>query len=193
MMNPPARFVPLAAAAILLLSWPVGAPAADTAEAVEKDLAAVFQRMDAMKSELDRIEELAGAPKAKMLRIEILSDATVPVAPVKARFLVDGRVEDEREWSKVERESFSDRHVPMPLVFVIPYLPGSWPARLEVQNPAWKTSPAFDFQASIRKGETTVLRLRIGASGGKAEPALTRAPEPVAPKPAPAAGKPGGK
>jgi hypothetical protein len=176
-----------------MLAWPAVSPAADTADAVEKDLAAVFQRMDAMKTELDRIEELAAAPKATMLRVEILSDGTAPVAPVKARFLVDGRVEDEREWSKIERESFSDRHVPMPLVFVIPYLPGSWPARLEVQNPAWKTSPTFDFQAAMRKGETTVLRLRIGTSAGKTEPALTRAPEPVAPKPAPAAGKPGGK
>lgn len=194
MKTPSARLVPLAAAAILLLmSLPAVAPAAETAEAVEKDLAAVFQRMDAMKTELDRIEELAAAPKATMLRIEILADGSAPVAPVKARFLVDGRVEDEREWSKVERESFSDRHVPMPLVFVIPYLPGDWPARLEVQNPAWKTPPAFDFQAAMRKGETTVLRLRIGAVNGKTEPALTRAPEPAAPKPPPAAVKTGGK
>lgn len=193
MKTPSVRFVPLAAAAILLMSPPAVAPAAETAEAVEKDLSAVFQRMDAMKAELDRIEELAAAPKATMLRIEILADGSAPVAPVKARFLVDGRVEDEREWSKVERESFSDRHVPMPLVFVIPYLPGSWPARLEVQNPAWKTPPTFDFQAAMRKGETTVLRLRFGAANGKAEPSLTRAPEPVAPKPAPAAVNTGGK
>jgi hypothetical protein len=193
MKTPSARFVPIALAAVLLLSWPARALAAETADAVEKDLAAVFQRMDAMKVELDRIEELAAAPKATMLRIEILSDESAPVAPVRARFLVEGRVEDEREWSKVERDSFSDRHVPMPLVFVIPYLPGNWPARLEVQNSAWKTAPVFDFQAAMRKGETTVLRLRIGAAAGKAEPVLTRAPEPVAPKPAPAPAKAGGK
>jgi hypothetical protein len=186
MKTPSARFVPIALAAVLLLSWPARALAAETADAVEKDLAAVFQRMDAMKVELDRIEELAAAPKATMLRIEILSDESAPVAPVRARFLVEGRVED-------ERESFSDRHVPMPLVFVIPYLPGNWPARLEVQNSAWKTAPVFDFQAAMRKGETTVLRLRIGAAAGKAEPVLTRAPEPVAPKPAPAPAKAGGK
>jgi hypothetical protein len=193
MKNPIVRFAPIAAAALLLSAAPPRALAAETAEAVEKDLATVFQRMDAMKAELDRIEELAAAPKATMLRVEIAPDNSAPVAPVKARFLVDGRLEDEREWSKIERESFTDRHVPMPLVFLIPYLPGNWPAKIEIQNPAWKTPPTFDFQAAIRKGETLILRLRLGAAGGKAEPALVRAPEPAAPKPAPAPGKPEGK
>ena len=183
------RIAALLTAFAALLSWPASAlAAAETADAVEKDLAALFQRMDAMKTELDRIEDLAAVPKATMLRIEIMPDATAPVPPVHARFLVDGKVEDEREWSKVERESFSDRHVPMPLVFVIPYLPGSYPSRIEVQNPAWKSPVAFDFTAAMRKGETIALRLRLGTPAGKAEPQLTKAPEPAA-APAKAAGK----
>lgn len=185
------RTTTLLLAGALLLGGAASARAAgETAEAVEKDLAAVFQRMDAMKTELDRIEELAAAPKATMLRVEITADAGAPVAPVVARFLADGKVEDEREWSKIERESFSDRHVPMPLVFVIPFLPGNYPARIEVQNPAWKTPVAHDFQASLRKGETLVLRLRLGTPPGKAEPVLAPAPQPPAPAPA-AAGAPG--
>jgi hypothetical protein len=192
---------PLLAAALALPCAASSARAAETAEAVEKDLAAVFQRMDAMKGELDRIEELAAAPKATILRVEIMTDETAPVAPVNTRFIVDGKLEDEREWSKVERESFSDRHVPMPLVYVVPYLPGNYPARLEVTNPAWKTPPAFEFQASLRKGETTLLKLRLGGKG--AQPALTKAPDAPpqtktpaaqgAPAKAPAPGKPQGK
>ncbi len=190
-MKPPRlRIASLALAGFVLLSAGPLSPArsAETAEAVEKDLAAVFQRMDAMKAELDRIDELAAAPKATMLRVEITTDSTAPVAPVIARFLVDGKVEDEREWSKIERESFSDRNVPMPLVFVIPYLPGTYSARIEIQNPAWKTAVTFDFQAAMRKGETTALQLRLGTTAGKPEPALTRAPEPAAPKAASAGG-----
>ena len=179
----------LAACAILLLGPVPFARSAETAEAVEKDLAAVFQRMDAMKTELDRIEELAAAPKATLLRVEIMADGTAPGAPVSARFRVDGKVEDEHEWSKIERESFSDRHVPMPLVFVIPYLPGNWPAQLEIQNPAWKTPPTFAFQAAMRKGETVTLRLRLSTPAGKTEPALTRALDTSAPKDVPGAGK----
>jgi hypothetical protein len=184
MQTPRVRIAALLAACAILLpgAAPPARAAAETAEAVEKDLAAVFQRMDAMKTELDRIEELVATPKATMLRVEIMGDGTTPAAPVSARFLVGGKVEDEREWSKIERESYADRHVPMPLVFVIPYLPGDWAARLEVQNPAWKTPPSFDFQAAMRKGETTTLRLRLGTPAGKADPVLTRAPEPVAPK-----------
>ncbi len=181
------RIASLAFAGIVLLSGPMQpARAAETAEAVETDLAAVFHRMDTMKGELDRIEELAAVPKATMLRVEITADATATVPPVSARFLVDGKVEDEREWSKVERESFSDRNVPMPLVFVIPYLPGNYPARIEIQNPSWKTPVAFEFQAAMRKGETTALRLRLGTPAGKTAPLLSMAPEPAAPKSAPA-------
>jgi hypothetical protein len=193
MMTPLSRFAAAAASALLLLPAPPAARAAETAEAVEKDLASVFRRMDAMKAELDRIEELAAAPKATLLRVEIAADNSAPAPPVKARFLVEGRLEDEREWSRVERDSFADRHVPMPLVFVIPWLPGSYPARLEVQNPSWKTAPSIEFQAALRKGETTVLRLRLGAPGGQGDPALVRAPDPPAPKPAPPAGKAEGK
>jgi hypothetical protein len=183
------RIAALLAACTALLAAPAAAlAAAETAEAVEKDLAAVFQRMDAMKTELDRIEELAAAPKATMLRIEILADGTAPVAPVHARFLVDGKVEDEHEWSKVDRDSFSDRNVPMPLVFIIPYLPGSYASRLEIQNPAWKSPVAFDFNTAMRKGETTILRLRLGTPAGKAEPQLTKTPE-APPAPAKVPGK----
>jgi hypothetical protein len=198
MMKTPSRQAKaLLAAALLGLLPAAPAAAAETADAVEKDLSAIFQRMDRMKTELDRIEELASAPKATMLRVEIAGDNSAPASPTSARFLVEGRLEEEREWSKIERESFADKNVPMPLVFLVPYLPGNYPARLELLNPNWKTPPAVDFQAAVKMGETTVVKLRLAVPPGKTDPVLTRAPEPPpaknGPPAKPAAQKQAGK
>ncbi|MDA8123288.1 MAG: hypothetical protein M0Z38_12090 [Deltaproteobacteria bacterium] len=145
--------------------------AEESLEAVETDLAAVLKEMDAMSSELDRIEEFTAAPKATALRIEILKVGDLP-GPVSGRLHLGGSVEHEKEWSRSERDLFAGG---APLVLQVPVLPGAYAGRIEVAHPAWKTTPAADFQANARKGETVVLKLLLAAPPGKADPVLSQA------------------
>lgn len=164
-----------AAATVLLsifLFLPCAAEAAEgSVETVESELAAILKEMDAMSSELDRIEEITAAPKATAFRIEI-HKAGNPPGPASARLLLKGAVEDEREWSKAERESFAGG---MPLVLLVPILPGAHSGRVEVAHPSWKTTPAADFQANARKGDTVLIRLVLSVPPGKTDPALSLA------------------
>lgn len=164
------------AAATILLSifpfLPCAALAAEgSPETVESELAAILKEMDAMSSELDRIEEITAAPKATGLRIEI-HKAGNPPGPVSARLLLKGTVEDEREWSRAERESFAGG---TPLVFQVPILPGAYAGRIEIAHPSWKSNAAAEFQANPRKGETVLIKLVLSVLPGKTDPALSLA------------------
>lgn len=145
--------------------------AEESLEAVETDLAAALKEMDALSSEIDRIREFTAAPKATALRIEILKGADLP-GPVSGRLLLQGSVEEEREWSRAERESFAGG---APLVLQVPLLPGTYGGRIEIAHPSWKSTPAADFQASARKGETVLLKLLLSAPPGKVDPVLSQA------------------
>jgi hypothetical protein len=147
--------------------------AEESLEAVENDLAAALKEMDAMSAELGRIEEITAAPKATALRIEILKGGNLQ-GPVAGRLLVQGTVEEEREWSRADRESFASGSS---LVFHAPLLPGTYAARFEVANPAWKTTPGANFQANVRKGETVLIKFRLSVPTGKTEPVLSSAAE----------------
>jgi hypothetical protein len=156
---------------ICLLLPSAARAAEESLEAIETDLAAVLKEMDAMSSELDRIREFTAAPKATALRIEILKGADLP-GPVSGRLLLQGSVEEEREWSRAERESFAGG---APLVLQIPLLPGTYAGRIEIAHPSWKSTPAADFQANARKGETVLLKLVLSAHPEKADPVLSQA------------------
>ena len=161
----------VAAAAAILASLLL--PAAiraegESLEAVEKDLSSIIKEMDSMSSELDRIQELVAAPRATALRVEIRRGDDLP-APLTGRLRVGGKVEEEKEWSKAERDGFSGAS---PLVFQVPFLPGTHTARLEIVHPSWKTPPAADFSAILRKGETFLLKLRLSRPAGAADPVL---------------------
>lgn len=163
-----------AASAVLLLCLllPAGIRAeGESLEAIEKDLSSIVKEMDAMSSELDRIQDLAAVPKATSIRVEIRGGAGLP-APAAGRLLVLGKVEEEKEWSRAERDVFPGGS---PLVFQVPFLPGSHNARFEVAHPSWKARPSADFQAVLRKGDTFLLKLRLSLPPGKAEPVLVPA------------------
>lgn len=149
---------------------PKGAPG-ESMEAVEKDLGTILREMENIQAELDRLREIAAFPKATGIRIEIHREGSVP-APVRARILVQGKVEEERDFAKTERDNFSGA-VPAPLVFQIPYLPGAYRCRFEVLHPSWNASPATEFDATIRKGDLFLIRIRLTSSGDKAIPALS--------------------
>jgi hypothetical protein len=158
-----------AAALLIFLLLPSATRAEEESlEAIEKDLSSVIKEMDAMSSELDRIQEITAAPKATALRVEIHRGADLP-APVTGRLLVGGKVEEAREWSRAEREAFS---VASPLVFQVPFLPGTYSARFEIAHPGWKAAPSADFPADLRKGETFLRKLRLSLSPGTAVPVL---------------------
>ena len=127
--------------------------------------------MEKIQSELDRLGEIATFPKATGFRVEIHRVGEVP-APVRVRILVQGKVEEERDFAKPERDNFSGR-IAAPLVFQMPYLPGSYRCRFEVLHPSWKVPPTTEFDAIIRKGEVSLFRLRLTAAGGKGEPDLS--------------------
>jgi hypothetical protein len=156
---------------ICLLLPSAALAAEESLEAVETDLAAVLREMDAMSSELDRIQEFTAAPKATALRIEILKGADLP-GPVSGRLLLQGSVEEKREWSRSERDSFAGG---APLVLQIPLLPGTYAGRIEIAHPSWKSTPAADFQANARKGETVLLKLVLSAPPEKTDPVLSQA------------------
>lgn len=157
---------------LILLTLPArGLAAGESAEGIERELTAILKEMDALQSELDRIEEFSKAPKATAVRLEIGGEGSV-AAPSAARILVGGKLEGEREWGKAERDVFSGGAVP--LVANFPLLPGSYAARVELPGPAWKTAPAVDVSLDVRKGETLPVRLKLVAAPGKAVPALRR-------------------
>lgn len=145
--------------------------AGESVEAIEKDLVTILKEMESIQSELDRLEEIAAFPKATGIRIEIHRGGAVP-APVRMRILVQGKVEDDRDVTKAERDSFSG-NIPLPLVFQMPYLPGDHQCRIEVLHPSWNVAPFAEFQATIRKGETFLVRFRLSSSKGKSIPVLS--------------------
>ncbi len=162
----------------LLFLFPASPAAADSKgatgesmEAVEKDLVNILKEMESIQSELDRLEEIAAFPKATGIRIEIHRGGLDP-APVRMRILVQGKVEDERDFTKAERDAFSG-NIPLPLVFQMPYLPGSHQCRFEVLHPSWTVAPFAEFQATIRKGETSLVRFRLSSPKGKGNPVLS--------------------
>lgn len=165
-----------AATALILfcLALPAATRAAEESlEAIENDLSALLKEMDAISSELERIQEITAAPKATAIRVEIHKGANLP-APVAGRILVRGNVEEKREWTTAERDAFAGG---APLVFQVPFLPGTYAARLEVAHPTWKVTPGADFQASLSKGETLLVRLRLSVPPGKTDPVLVPLPE----------------
>lgn len=165
----------IAAPALLLcaLAWPAAVPAAgETAERIEKELTSVLKEMDAIRSELDRIDDMTRLPKATGVRIEIQGSGAVP-APAVLRLSLQGRTEEERTFGRAERDAFAAGS--SPLVLQLPLLAGSYAARIELFNPSWKTVPAADFPLSVAKGETATLRFTLGPSAGRADPVLTPA------------------
>ncbi len=168
------RKIAAVAGVLILLLVPVpGAPAApETLEAIEKDLSAIFSEMDAIRTELDRIGELSALPKATGVRIEIHGTGGV-AAPAAVRFLVGGRIEDEREFGKAEREAFAGGS--SPLVLQLPLLPGSYRARIELSHPYWKAAPVADFPVAVTSGTVALFRFRLSAPAGKGSPALAPA------------------
>lgn len=158
---------------IFSFSPAVSAAAEESLEAAEKDLAAAIAEMDAISSELDRLQEMVAMPKATMLRIEIRKGSGAQV-PISGRVLLQGNVEEEREWAKAERDAFAGG---TPLVVLVPVLPGTYAGRVEIAHPSWKTTPGAEFQAAARKGETVLLRYLLSAVPGRSEPALSRVAE----------------
>lgn len=157
-------------ALLLCIAWPAGAhPAEESLEAIEKDIQSVLSEMETLRSELDRLGEVAALPRATGMRIEILRDEGAP-APAAARLLLDGKPEDEREWSKSERDAFSSGKAP--LVVHLPVLPGLHKARFELSHPAWKAPAAAEFPAEVRRGETFSAKWRLLAPSGKSGPSL---------------------
>lgn len=149
----------------------LAAAPAPSQDNVEKELTAILGEMDALRAELDRIEELARTPKATGVRIEIVGEGNV-TPPASVRIVVGGRVEGEREWGKAERNAFPEGGVP--LTATVPLLPGSYAARVELYGPAWKSALAVDVPLEVRTGQTAGLRLKLAAVPGSPVPALRR-------------------
>lgn len=138
--------------------------AGDSIAEVEKDLSSAVKEMDALRGELDRLEELAAFPRATGIRVEIQGEGKVP-APVRGRLLVQGKVEEEREWPTSDREAFSGQ-ISIPVAMQLPYLPGGYSARLELFHPSWKTPASAEFRLEVRKGEIAAVRLRLAPQPG---------------------------
>lgn len=168
-----ARFPCTFAMMLALLLTARVAGAGDSIPEVEKDLSATMKEMESIRGELDRLEELAAFPRATGIRIEVERKGNA-AAPVRSRLLVQGTVEDEHEWSDSDRESFAGR-ISIPLVVQLPWLPGTYPARLELFHPSWKVPAAADFRIEVRKGEIGTLRLLLVHSPGKPTPSLAPA------------------
>ncbi len=154
---------------LLLLLPGVGRAAEESLGAVEKDLSSVLKEMDAMSSELDRIKETVAVPRASSIRVEIVRGGDVP-APVAARLYIGGKVEEERDWSKGERDAFLGGS---PLVFQVPLLPAAYAGRFEITHASWKTLPAVEFKGDLGKGETLLLRVKLHIPPGKNAPILS--------------------
>ncbi|MFA5806903.1 MAG: hypothetical protein WC978_00875 [bacterium] len=151
-----------------------GRAAEDATDAIEKELLSVLREMDALSSELGRIEEIVAVPKATSLRIEIRGVGEI-APPASAKLLLSGKTEAEREFSKEERDAFhSDSGM---IVWNIPVLPGLYEARLVLSHPYAKQSPSFEFRPSLKTGETFLLRLTLGFAKEKTGAVLVASPE----------------
>ena len=162
----------------LLLSLAVfpraGRAAEDATDGIEKELHSVLEEMDALSSELSRIEEVVAVPKATSVRIEIRGAGEI-APPVSAKLLLSGKTEAERAFSREERNAFdSDTG---PIVWTIPVLPGQYEARLVLSHPYAKQSPFFDFRPSVKTGETFLLRVTLSLPQGSKAPVLVPTPE----------------
>lgn len=160
-----------AAAVLFFLLLAPGARAApESLDDIEKDLSAILSEMDAIRTELDRISGISSVPKATGVSIEIRGAAGVP-APVGMRLLVGGKLEDEREFGKAERDAFAAGS--SPLVVEIPLLPGSYQARIELSHPYWKSRLSADSRFGLTAGATALLRFRLSAPAEGGFPGLT--------------------
>ncbi len=161
--------LPVLAAICLSVPPPPAQGAEDAVDAVEKDLYGILREMDALSSELERIEEIAVTPRPTALRVEIRNGGAA-TPPAAWKLYVDGKPEMDREWSKGERERFqagSDS-----LVLQAPLLPGTHEARLELTHPSWKNPVGHSVRPTVRAGETFRIRLSLTQLPGKQEPAL---------------------
>ena len=156
-------------------AFPRGGRAAEDAnDAIEKELRSVLREMDALSSELARIEDIVAVPKATSLRIEIRgAGGTSP--PASAKLLLSGKTEAEREFPKEERDAFLSASGA--IVWNIPVLPGTFEARLVLSQPYAKLSPSFDFRPSVKAGETFLLRVTLSLPPGSQAPVLVPTPE----------------
>lgn len=151
-----------------------GRAAEDTTDAIEKELLSVLREMDALTSEVARIEEIVAVPKATSLRIEIRKGGEI-APPASAKLVLSGKTEAEREFSKEERDAFqSDSGA---ILWNIPMLPGLYEARLVLSHPYAKQSPSFEFRPSLKAGETSLLRLTLGFAREKTGVVLVASPE----------------
>jgi hypothetical protein len=156
-------------------AFPRSARAAeDATDAIEKELLSVLREMDALSSELARIEEIVAVPKATSLRIEIRGVGEI-APPVSAKLLLSGKTEAEREFSKEERDAFNTNSGA--IVWNIPALPGLHEARLVLTHPYSKQSPSFEFRPSLKPGDTFLLRLTLSLPPGSKTPVLAPTPE----------------
>ena len=163
---------------ILPLLWLAAFPRAgraaeDATDVIEKELLSVLREMDALSSEVARIEEIVAVPKATSLRIEIRGVGEI-APPASAKLLLSGKTEAEREFSKEERDAF---HPGSAIVWNIPVLPGLHEARLVLSHPYAKQSPSFEFRPSLKAGETFLLRLTLSLPPGSNAPVLVPTPE----------------
>jgi hypothetical protein len=164
---------------ILPLLWLAAFPRAgraaeDATDAIEKELLSVLREMDALTSEVARIEEIVAVPKATSLRIEIRGVGEI-APPASAKLLLSGKTEAEREFSKEERDAFHPGSGAV--VWNIPVLPGQYEARLVLSHPHAKQSPSFEFRPALKAGETFLLRLTIGFAKEKSGVVLFASPE----------------
>jgi hypothetical protein len=151
-----------------------GQAAEDAADAIEKELLSVLREMDALSSELARIEEIVAVPKATSLRIEIRGAGEI-APPASGKLLLSGKTEAEREFPKEERDAFLSASGA--IVWNIPVLPGMFEARLVLSHPYAKQSPSFDFRPSVKAGETFLLRVTLSVPPGSKAPVLVPTPE----------------
>jgi hypothetical protein len=151
-----------------------GRAAEDATGAIEKDLLSVLREMDALSSELARIEEIVAVPKATFVRLEIRRAGNIP-APASSKMYLSGKVEAERDWSREEKDRFLSGDGAV--VLDVPALPGTYEGRLLLSHPSWKTSPAFDFRPTVKAGGTFLLRVTLSLPPGSMAPVLVPTPE----------------
>lgn len=151
-----------------------GRAAEDATDAIEKELLTVLREMDALSSELARIEEIVSVPKATTLRLEIRRAGDLP-APTSSRIYLSGKVEAERDWSREEKGRFLSGDGPV--VLDVPALPGAYEGRLLLFHPSWKTSPDFNFRPTVKAGGTFLLRVTLSLPPGSKDPVLLPSPE----------------
>lgn len=159
---------------LLVAASPRSGGAADATDAIEKELLSVLGEMDALSSELARIEEVVAVPKATSVRIEIRGIGEI-APPASAKLLLSGKTEAEREFSKEERDAFHPGSGA--IVWNIPVLPGVYEGRLVLSHPYATRSPSFDFRPSVKSGETFLLRVTLSLPPGSNAPVLVPTPE----------------